>query len=208
MDFLKAIKEAKEKAKPRKFNQTFDLVINLKGLDLKKPENRINKEFILPEGRGKEQKVVLISNSATPEDKKLVDLVIDKAKLEKLGENKKEAKKIANEYDWFLAEASLMPLVGKNLGPILAPRGKMPKPIPPNAKLQIFVENAKKSVRIRVKTTPVIQVPVGTEKQEEEKVAKNAEAIYNFIKELLPKKELNIKSIFIKLTMGPAIKVE
>lgn len=206
--FLEKIKEAKAKSKPRKFTQTWDLSINLTGLDLKKPENRFNLEFALPEGRGKDIKVAVIADSLAADAEKCADLVIRKAEIEPLAKDKKKLKKIVGEYDWFLAEAPLMPLIGKELGMVMGTRGKMPKPIPPRAKVEPFVAAAKRSVRIRLRESPVLHIPVGTDKMPNESVAKNAEAVYNFIRDRLPKGQTNIKSAQIKLTMGKPVKLE
>jgi len=206
-EFLEKVKEAKEKAKPRKFNQSWDFSINLKGLDLKKPENRINAEIALPEGRGKDLKVAIIADSLAVEARKTADLVITKEEIEELAKNKKRFKKIAAEYDRFLGEVSLMPLIGKQFGMILGQRGKMPKPIPPKVKIEPFIEAARKTAKIALKETPVIHVSVGTDAMDEEKVAANMEAIFNFLKERLPKGKNNIKSAYIKLSMGPPVKV-
>ena len=100
-----------------------------------------------------------------------------------------------------------MPLIGKTLGQVLGPKGKMPKPLPPNANLKAFAEAAKKSVRIKLATTPVIHVPMGSDKMTDDQIANNINSLINFVKEKLPKGKNNIKSAYIKLTMGPAIKL-
>jgi large subunit ribosomal protein L1 len=205
---LEKIKEAKEKAKPRKFTQTWDFFVNLKGLNLKKPENRFNFELVLPEGRGKELKVAAIVDTLETEAKKHTDFVIRKVEIAGLVKNKKKLKKIANDYDWFFGEASLMPLIGKSFGVILGPRGKVPKPIPPKVSMEPIVMRARKSVRITVKDSPVVHVSLGTDKMDDEKIAKNADAVYSAIKSKLPKGNSNIKSMFIKLTMGKPVRVE
>jgi large subunit ribosomal protein L1 len=207
-EFLKEIREAKEKSKKRKFIQSWDLIINLKNLDLKKPENKLNLEFSLPESRGKETKVLFIVDSLLPEAKKTDGMVIGKGDLERLGKEKKILKGYADAYDWWFCEAPLMPLVGKTLGVVLGPRGKMPKPIPPKGSVLPFVELAKRMVKIKVKDSPVIHVPVGTENMKEEQIMKNIIAVMNFVKEKLPKGKINIKDAYIKLTMGPPVKLK
>lgn len=208
MKILEKIKEAKEKSKQRKFTQTWDFSINLKGLDLKKPENRFNFEFILPEGRGRDLKVAFIVDNLESEAKKHADFVITKAEVAGLIKNKKKLKKIANEYDWFFGEASLMPLIGKSFGVIFGPRGKIPKPIPPKVNVEPFVQRAKKSIRIFVKDSPVVHVAVGTDKMSEESIAKNIEAVYDAVRDKLPKGNANIRSMYVKLTMGKSVKIE
>lgn len=202
------IKEAREGSKSRKFTQTWDFSVNLKGLNLKKPENRFNFDFMLPEGRGKDLKVVFIADTLESEAKKHADLVINKAEIPGLVKNKKKLKKIANDYDWFFGEISLMPFIGKSFGVILGPRGKVPKPVPPKVDVLPFVMRARKSIRITLKDSPVVHVPVGTDKMEDEKIASNVEAVYNAIKDKLPKGRTNIKSMYLKLTMGKSIRID
>lgn len=205
---IERLKEAKESSKARKFSQTWDFSLNLKGLNLKKPENRFNFEFMLPEGRGKDQKVAFIVDSLESEAKKHADFVITKAQIDSLRKNKKKLKKIANEYDWFFGEASLMPQIGKSFGVIFGPRGKVPKPVPPKVNIEPFVKRAKRSVRVFVKDSPVVHVAVGTDKMEDEKVARNVDAVYNAVKEKLPKGRTNIKTMYVKLTMGKPVKLD
>jgi len=205
---LDKIKEAKANSKPRKFKQSWDFSISLKGLDLKKPENRFNIDFVLPSGRGKENKVAVIADSFATEAKKLAAIVITKAELESLAGNKKKIKELANNYDWFLGEVTLMSLVGKYLSPVLGPRGKIPKPVPPKIKIDAFIESAKRSIRLSLKDSPVINATIGTEDMQDEDVARNAEAVLNFVKEKLPKGINNIKGVYIKLTMGRPVKIE
>ena len=207
MDFLEKVKEAKKETKARKFKQTWDLVINVTGLDLKKPEHRFNLEFSLPEGRGKDVKIAAIVDSGAAEARAAVDTVISKADIDVLARDKKRFKKMVSSHAWFIAEAPLMPLVGKSLGVILGTRGKMPKPIPPKVKLDPLVQAIKKSVRVSLKSSPVVHVIIGSEDMPEDKVAKNAQAVYNFVRDKLPKGETNIRSVYVKLTMGRPVKV-
>lgn len=207
-EFLKEIKDVKEKSKKRSFTQTWDLVINLKDVDLKKPENRFNLDFSLPEGRGKEIKALFIVDTLLPKAKEAGAETIQKSEIEKLGKDKKKLKKYADEYDFWFCEAPLMPLVGKTLGTVLGPRGKMPKPVPPRGEVKPFIEMAKRLVKVRVKDSPVIHVPVGSENMKDDQVMKNLISLLNFVKGRLPKKEGNIKDAYIKLTMGPPIKIK
>ncbi len=206
--FLNAIQKAKSESKERKFSQTWDMSIEFKNMDMKKSESKFNLEIPLPEGRGKDIKVIFIADTLSEEAKKLADRVLTKPEIEKLAGKKKEIRKLAIEYDMWLAEAPLMPLVGKALGMILAPRGKMPKPVPPKAKIDGIVALAKRMVKIKTKDTPVVHAPIGTDKMTEEQVAKNALHVFNVVSEKLPKGRNNVKSVHVKLTMGRSLKVE
>jgi large subunit ribosomal protein L1 len=196
------IKELREKSKKRNFVQSFDLIINLKELDVKKPENKITEDIVLPYGRGSEAKIVVFSDTIKDVDAE----VLTSADIERIAKNKREARKLARDTDFFLAEAKLMPLVGKYLGQFLGPRGKMPKIITGDVKK--LVENYKKSVRIRIKDSPVVQCMVGKENMKDEEIAENIEAVIEGLKAKLPKGEQNIKEVLLKLTMSKPIKIE
>lgn len=199
---LKAIKELREKSKKRNFSQTFDLIINLKEFDVKKPENKLNEEFTLPNGRGEDAKVLVFSDSL----KELDVGILTSSDIEKLAKNKRFSKKLVRETDFFLAEAKLMPVIGKVLGQFLAPRGKMPKIIAGD--VNYLVKSLKKSVRIRIKDSPVIQCPVGNESMKDEEIAENIEALLKYLETKLPKGKHNIGKVLVKLTMSNPIRIE
>ena len=137
-----------------------------------------------------------------------IDLIITKAELNTLAGDKKKMKKYANQVDFFFGEAPLMPFIGKTLGTILGPRDKVPKPIPPTADLKPFLMATKKTIKIRIRESPVIQVAVGTEEMKDEDIAKNSDAVLNFVRDKMPKGRTNIKNAYIKLTMGKPIKLD
>src|SRR3990172_6575856 len=124
-----ALKKLHEGSKKRNFSQTFDIIVNLKNIKPKKPEGKLNEVFELPNGRGKETSVIVFSDSLKGDGYG----VMSGADIERLGKDKKELKKVVKSADFFLAEAKLMPAIGKNLGMVLAPRGKMPTVIAENA---------------------------------------------------------------------------
>lgn len=207
-DLINKLKQAKEGSKPRKFKQSWDFTVNLKGLDLKKPENRFKLDFMLPEGRGKDLKVCVIADVLLTEAKKHADLVINRDEIVPLGKDKKRLKNMAREYDWFFGEATLMAQIGKSLGVILGTRGKMPKPLPPKVSVVPFIERARKSTLVALKESPVIHVPVGTEDMDAEKIVTNIQAVYKAVVEKLPKGKNSIKSLYVKTTMGKPVRLE
>ncbi len=208
-NIIKAVQEAISNAKERKFKESVDLAINLKDVDLSIPKNRINEEVILPKGRGKEIKVALFaSGEAALKGKECADLVIPPEEIDKLAENKRNARKIANQYDFFVAEAPLMARIGKVLGVILGPRGKMPKPIPPGGDPCPVVNNLKKTVRMRSKDKRTFHVPVGTKDMAPEDIAANIEEIVKRLEHKLERGLQNIDSMYVKTTMGPAVRIK
>lgn len=211
MDSIQAsLKKALESSpKKRRFKQSVEMIITLKDVDLKKPENRINTIVTLPyPPASKLSKVVVIATGDTALKAKeaKADLVIDKDELQKLANDKKSLKKIVKKYDFFLAQTDLMVQVGRILGKYLGPRGKMPQPIPPNTPLEPLIERLKRSIRIRIKEDPVVMCRIGVEDQPVEHLVANARAV---LEELLKKFSVNnIDRIYFKLTMGRPVKVE
>ena len=208
-EVLEAVKEAKEQSKPRNFTQSVDVIINIKDLDVKRPENRFDEEVALPNGRGKEIKIGVIGDGELAVQAKNagVDLVLSKEDLEELGKDRGQAKKIANSIDSFIAQADMMPLVGRFLGPILGPRNKMPKPVPASIKLDPLLERLQSTVKVGIKQQPAIQIIVGSQDMSDEDLAENIETVLTVLDRHLDKGRNQIKSMFIKTTMGPIVRV-
>jgi large subunit ribosomal protein L1 len=101
-----------------------------------------------------------------------------------------------------------MPLVGKTIGPILGPRGKMPTPVPPNAPIDQIIQSHRKLVRVRVREQPVVQCRIGTEKMPDDKIAENALAVFSRIEAKLERGPKNIGRVMVKTTMGQPVKVQ
>jgi len=196
------IKELKKQK--RNFTQTVDLIVNLSNLDLKKPENRIRDKIKLP-NKIKDVKVCLIVDSLLSKAKETGCEVLTKSDLEF---TKREAKKLAREYDFFVIEAPLMPIVAKILGKYISSRNKPMIPIPPNIKdLKSVIKDLEKTISINVVKNPIIQVAVGKEDAEEEKIIENCKYAIERIKELAEQKNAQIKSAYLKLTMSKPIRI-
>lgn len=204
-EILKAVDEAK-KGKKRNFKQSIDLVINLKGLDFNKPENKIDLKILLPEGRGKDIKVGVFGDPDFLNKAKTADLKIQESEIKKAP---KEMKKIASDVDFFIAQTTMMVEIGKNWGKVLSPRGKMPQPMPPAADPTLMIARFKKTVTLKSKgrTPQTIQCSVGVEDMDNQKIVNNIKAVINALLEKLPAKDQNIKSLYVKTTMGPSVKL-
>ncbi len=205
----KAVADMRGKAQKRKFNQAVELAVKLRELDLKRPESRINEALELPTSPSKDTKVVVIAGGdlAIRAKNAGADLVIGREDLDKLGRSKKDARKIAQNYDFFVAEAPLMPQVGKTLGPMLGPRGKMPTPVPPTVAIDEVIKKQRKNARLKMKDQPVIQVKVGTEDMPDDILVQNIQAVISRLESKLERGTKNISTVAIKTTMGPLIKV-
>lgn len=205
----KAIADMKGKSEKRKFNQTVELAVRLRDLDLKRPEARISESIELPTAASKDVKVAVIAGGdlAVRARNAGADIIIGKEDLDKMGREKKQARKLAQNYDFFVAEAPLMPQVGKSLGQMLGPRGKMPTPIPPTAPIDDVVRRQRRNVRLKMKDQPVIQVKVGTEDMPDDVLVQNIQTIIARLESKLEKGSKNISGVSVKTTMGPLVKV-
>ena len=200
-----AVQKALESAKKRNFVETVELAINLKDVDLSVPKNRITEDIILPNGRGKAVRICVIGGGELAlKAKDVADLVITPEELQTIADDKKQAKKIANSTNYFIAEAPLMAVVGKRLGTVLGPRGKMPKPIPPGADPTGMIESLRKTVSVRTKDRITFHAPVGTVDMPVEQIADNIDALLKRIELKLEKGRMNIDSSYVKTTMGPS----
>ncbi len=210
------IKEALTKARTskRKFKQTVDLIINLKNLDLKKTDNQVEFFMQLHFSKGKKTKIcALVGPELAKSAEKTVDKVILQSEFEKYQKDKKISKKLAKEFDFFIAQANIMPQIATAFGKVLGPKGKMPNPkagciVPPSANIEPLFNRLKKTIKISAKTTPVIHCVAGNEEMKNEEIADNIKTIYDQLIHHLPNEKNNISSIFVKLTMGKPIKLQ
>lgn len=195
-----SIKYLRENSQKREFEQTFDLIVNIRNIDLKKTENKFSKDVVLPHGTGKGVEVGIISDS-------IPDAALKKDDIEKVASDKSAMKNIMKKYEFFVCEAPLMPLVGKTLGKFLGPKGKMPKLLPPGSNYKNIVEETKKSVRIRLRDSPTVQTRVGSDKMKDEEIKENVIKVMEEIRKSIPPKA-QIRSIYFKMTMSKPVKLE
>lgn len=207
---LDAVKEAKEKSGQKKFSQTIELILDIKEIDMKAPEGKIQAVIDLPHVTGKPNKICVFATGelALKARNSKIDNVLEKADLEALAGKKKALRKIANDYDVFLAEAPLMPLVGKILGPALGPRGKLPVPVPPNADMESLATKYQKTIVVKMRNQPIIQCPIGTEDMADNDLVDNIQAILRFLEGKLKRGLKNVKFAFIKTSMGEPVKIK
>ena len=202
------IKEAKSAGKERKFKESLELSVNLKDLDLSNPKNRINEEVVLPKGRGKEYKIAIFgSEEMRQKVKGIIDFSYGAEDLSKFADNKKAFKEVVNGVEYFVAESNLMASIGKSLGTVLGPRGKIPKPIPPGQDPTSTITLLKRTVRVRTRDKRTFHVPVGTREMSDGDIGANITEVVKRITSRLEKGTSNIESIYLKTTMGKAVKI-
>jgi len=206
---VEVIKQAKESDKTRKFQQSIEMILVFKDIDVKKGF-AINETIQLPKKMSKSASVCIIAagDLGIKAKNAKADRVMNEAELVQLGKNKRESRKVINKYDFFLADTKLMPTVGKVLGQLLGPRGKMPTPIPFNAPVEALLERFRTSVGVKVKGSLSLSCKIGEESMDDADLAANASAIAATIEKKLPNGDKNIRRIMIKTTMGKAIRLE
>ena len=204
-----AIKGALENAPERKFVESVDITFTIKDVDLKNPNNRIKEEIRLPSGRGKELKIAMFAaGEAATKAKEAGIHVFTPQEIEEFGGQKGKAKKMANSFDFFLSEVPHMGLIGRYLGVVLGPRGKMPRPVPPTLDPSVIAAGLKSTVVVKSGDRMTFHAAIGTAKQSQEELAANAMEIYNRVISKLERGVGNIRSLFIKTSMGPAQRIE
>ncbi len=202
---VEVIKEAKT-SKKKKFTQAVELIINFKDIDVKKGF-ALNEVVQLPKTSSPATVCVIATGdmSLKAKDAK-ADSVIGENELQKFATNKRESRKFINKYDFFLADTKVMPLVGKTLGQLLGPRGKMPTPLPFDAPIESFLQRFRSSIKVRTRASLSIACKIGDQSMDDADLATNAHAVISAIEKKLPNGEKNIKKIMIKTTMGKPVK--
>ncbi len=199
------VSKALEGKGKRKFNQSVELILNFRSIDFSKSENRLNLDIALPKGKGaKAPKVCVVGDEAISNEAKKAGADLTILPQEIPSYNQKDKLGMLATYV-LLSQPNQMGTIAKNLGQYLGPRGKLPKPLIGNVKEAI--ERARKSVRLssKGKYLPTAQAFVGTEDMPAEDIIDNAEAVYEAIKAKIP--EGNIKSVYLKLTMGKPVRL-
>jgi large subunit ribosomal protein L1 len=207
-DVQQAVSRALEDAPERNFRETVDLAINLRDLDLDDPSNRVDESIVLPAGTGQDTTIVVFAEGETAvRAAEVADEVLDADDLEDLGDDDDEAKDLADDTDFFIAEASLMQDIGRYLGTVLGPRGKMPTPLQPDDDVVETVNRMKNTVQLRSGDRRTFHTRVGAEDMDAADIADNIDVILRRLHGELEKGPLNVDSVYVKTTMGPAQEV-
>ena len=216
---LSIIRKEGHKEKNRNFDESIDLIINVKDVNLNDPKQRLDKELILPNKivtSDIPNACVVASDEILLEAKNIGLDTLGVDDLVKLNnEEKKVKKKFVKKYDFFIVEDKMMPNIARYLARFLGPIGKMPKPFPSGYgivsnpdDLKVAVDRYLKTIRVQLKKQPIIQVKVGKKSMEQGKVFENVKAVVNYIADQMPHKYNNLKSMFLKTTMGKPVKID
>ena len=202
------VKKGKGQSKETKFTQSVEVLISLKEVDPKKTDLNINEIVYLPHPATKQARVCFIGSGdlAVRAKNSKANLVMDPAQLENYGGSKRDAKKLARSYDFFLADTALMPRVGRILGQALGPKGKIPSPVPPNSPIEAMINRMRTAIRVRSRGSLGVMARVGDDKLSEADLAENIVAVVNVVSKKLPNGDRNIKTVMVKTTMGKPAK--
>jgi large subunit ribosomal protein L1 len=202
------IKRAREGAGKRKFTQSAELTLVLKDIDVKKGFN-INEVVVLPNKPSRLASICVVASGdmGTRARKAEIDKVVEPSELDRLGTNKREARKVVKSHDFFLSDTAQMATVGRSLGQFLGPQGKMPTPVPYGAPIESIAARLRGAVRVKAKNQLNISAKIGDEKMDDAQLAENASAIIAAVEKKLPQGDKNIKNALVKFTMGRAVKL-
>jgi large subunit ribosomal protein L1 len=193
----------------RNFKQSAELTLVLKDIDIKKGFN-INEVVILPNIPSRQASICLIGSGdmGTRARRANIDKVIELEELDRIGTNKREARKLVREHDFFLSDTALMSTVGRSLGQFLGPKGKMPTPMPYGAPVEAIANRLRGSIRVRLKNQLNISAKIGDEKMDDSQLVSNAAAVITAVEKKLPQGEKNIRNAMVKFTMSKVAKLD
>lgn len=212
-DFVNALKQLKEISPKRKFAQSVDLILNLKELDLKKPEEQLDVWVPLAHVKGKPKRIAaLVGPEMVEQAKSACDMVITHDQFKAYEGKKKDIRTLAKRNDMFIAQANIMPDVARYFGRVLGPRGKMPNPkggcvVPNNANLKVLIEKLRRTLHVVAKTQMSAKCSIGKEDMPDEQLIENIMAVFDTVIRALPQGQNNLKNVLLKYSMGPPLKV-
>jgi large subunit ribosomal protein L10Ae len=127
--------------------------------------------------------------------------------LKKLNKNKKLIKKLAKKYDAFLASEALIKQIPRLLGPGLSKAGKFPTPLSHNEVLEEKIAEIKSTIKFQLKKVLCLGVAIGHVEMTDDQLVNNTMLAVNFLVSLLKKNWQNVKSLFLKSSMGKPIRL-
>jgi len=202
METIKAIQELR-KEKKRKFDQSVDLIVNLKNFDVRR--EALNTFVFVPHGW--ERKVAAFFQKRNSN----VDTITEEdfVKYKEL----KDIKKLAKKYDMFMAVAPMMGKVATKFGRVFGPMNKMPSPLAgivpkeDDEMVKSMIEKMSKSIRVKNKEMS-IKVRVGNESMSDEDLAENVNEAVKELTKKLPRGIDNVKDVLVKFTMTKTVVVK
>ncbi len=187
-----------------KFNESLDCAIRL-GVDPRHADQMIRGTVSLPNGTGKQVKVLVVTKTLA---KEALDAGADYAGFDEYIEKIKGG---WTDVDVIVATPDVMGDLGR-LGKVLGPKGLMPNP-KSGTVTQDVVKAVKEvkagKIEFRVEKAGIVHTSLGKMNFEADKLVENTNAFLNTIVKLKPSsaKGQYIKSVFLSSTMGPGLQI-
>jgi len=204
---LKYAKGETDGAKKRKFLESVELQIMLKNYDSQK-DKRFSGTVKLPNVARKKFAVCILGNQAHIDEAVkhgIPHMSVDD--LKKLNKDKKLVKKLAKKYDAFLASDALIRQIPRLLGPGLNKAGKFPSILTQGEDMKAKIDEMRCTIKFQMKKVLCLAVAVGSVDMNDDQLVQNINMSVNFLVSLLKKQWQNVRSLHIKSTMGPPIRL-
>merc|ERR1712070_1238262 len=193
--------------KKRKFRESVELQIGLKQYDPQK-DKRFSGTVRLPFIPRPNMSVCVLGDAQHIEEAEKNGVAsMDVDALKKLNKNKKLVKKLAKKYHSFLASEAVIKQIPRLLCPGLNKAGKFPTLVAQSDDLQEKVEAQKAAVKFQLKKVLCMGVAVGNVEMSERELYVNIQMTVNFLVSLLKKNWQNVRTLYLKTTMGSPIRV-
>jgi large subunit ribosomal protein L10Ae len=195
--------------KERKFKETIDLQIGLKDLDLNK-DKRFSGVVKLPYVIRPRLKICVIADAVHSEQcQKLgYDFITTESLSKKIDPTDKKGKMLkrwCKHYKLLFVSESIVSQLPKLGGQFYSRWGKFPFVIKTNEPVKNKVEEQLSSVKFQLKKVMCLAIAVANIDMSEEQIRQNLNTAINFLVSLLKKGWNNIKSLYIKTTMGKSV---
>jgi len=199
--------QEKAKEKPRKFVETIELQIGLKDYDTQR-DKRFSGTVKLPHVPRPRMKICVLGDAVHCEGAQKLDMPFKSVDdLKKLNKNKKMVKKLAQQFDAFMASQALIPQIPRLLGPGLNKAGKFPTMITASDSIEEKATEIRSNVKFQLKKVLCLGVACANVGMTPDEIRQNTLMSINFLVSLLKKNWNNVKSLTLKSTMGPPQRV-
>merc|ERR1712121_621339 len=190
--------------KKRKFTETVELQISLKNYDPQK-DKRFAGTVKLKHIPRPKMRVCVLGDQQHMDEAAANDIPAkDAESLKKLNKDKKMVKKLAKQYDAFLASDSLIKTIPRILGPGLNKAGKFPTMVTHSEPLASKVDEIKATIKFQMKKVLCLSVAVGHVQMSQDELYQNISLAVNFLVSLLKKNWQHVRALYIKSSMCPS----
>merc|ERR1712025_352702 len=204
---VSAVLTHSNETKKRKFTETVELQVALKNYDPQRDKRFSGTVKLKHIPRPKMRVCVLGDQQHIDEANSNGVPCKDVESLKKLNKNKKLVKKLAKEYDAFLASDTIIKTIPRILGPGLNKAGKFPTMLTHSESMTGKVDEVRATIKFQMKKVLCLSVAVGHVEMKQEELVANISLAVNFLVSLLKKNWQNVRALYVKSTMGPSQRI-